>query len=133
MTNPGPLGGGDRPLTGPDTDLFAAGEVPPAAVPPPPAYEPTELLEPAPETELLDPTPEYDSLAEDTVFEIPLTSVAVEPLVVEEIGYLAEPPVRSGPLAAVTSFAAERPAVFLGAALAAGWLVGRILSSSDDD
>ena len=124
MTNPGPLGGDDRPPTGPDTDLFAAGEVPPAAVPAPPAYEPTELLE---------PTPEYDSLAEDTAFEVPLTPVVVEPLVVQETDYLAEPPVRSGPLAAVTSFAADRPAVFVGAALAAGWLVGKVLSSSDDD
>lgn len=125
MTNPGPLGGGDdRPLTGPDADLFAAGEVPPPAVPAAPAYEPTELLE---------PTPTYDSLAEDTVFEIPLTAVVVEPLVVQETDYLAEPPVQSGPLAAVKSFAAGRPAVFIGAALAAGWLVGKVLSSSDDD
>lgn len=124
MTNPGPLGGDDRPRTGPDADLFAAGEVPPAAVPAAAAYEPTELLE---------PTPAYDSLAEETAFEAPLTAaVVVEPLVVEETGYLAEPSVQSGPLAAVKSFAADRPAVFVGAALAAGWLVGKVFFSSAD-
>ena len=39
----------------------------------------------------------------------------------------------AGPLGAVKAFAAQRPAVFLGAALAAGFLIGRLLSSSDDD
>jgi hypothetical protein len=39
----------------------------------------------------------------------------------------------SGPLAQVKAFATNRPAVFLGLALAAGWLVGKILSSSDDE
>ena len=36
-------------------------------------------------------------------------------------------------LAKVKAFADERPAAFLAAALVAGWLVGKLLGSSDDD
>jgi hypothetical protein len=38
-----------------------------------------------------------------------------------------------GPLAAVKAFAAQKPQLFLGAALAVGFLLGRLFSSSDDD
>jgi hypothetical protein len=39
----------------------------------------------------------------------------------------------TGPLGAVKAFAAQRPQVFLGAALAAGFLLGRLLRSSGDE
>lgn len=125
MTNPGPLGG-ERPLDGPDADPLAVGEVPPPAVPAAPAYEPTELN---------DPTPAYDSLAEET------------PLVVEDVDYevaqadtvqtpdyaLAPNPSASGVLSSVKEFAAQKPAAFIAVALFAGWLVGKVFSSSDDE
>jgi hypothetical protein len=127
MTNPAPTGG-DEPIV----DPYAADEVPPPAVPPTPAHDSTELLE---------PTPAYDSLAQETTLTEPVLPPAAEPvlqpatpLVESEydtsVDYDASP---SGPLAQVKAFAAQRPAVFLGVALAAGWLVGKILSSSDDD
>jgi len=126
MTNPGPLGGSERPLDGPDADPLAVGQVPPSAVPTAPAYEPTRLN---------DPTPAYDSLAEET------------PLVVEDVDYevaqpdavqtpdyaLAPNPSPSGVLASVKDFAAQKPAAFIVLALVAGWLVGKVLSSSDDE
>ena len=119
MTNPAPTGG-DEPIV----DPYAVDEVPPPAVPPTPAYDSTELLE---------PTPAFDSLAEETALTEPVLP-PVAPLVEREydtsVDYDATP---SGPLAQVKAFATNRPAVFLGVALAAGWLVGKILSSSDDD
>lgn len=130
MTNPGPLGGNERPLDGPDADLFAVGQVPPPAVPSAPAYEPAELNT---------ATPAYDSLAEETSLD--------QPLVVNDVDYevartdsaqspdyaLAPNPSPAGLLIAVKDFAAQRPAAFIAAALFAGWLVGKIFSSSDDD
>jgi hypothetical protein len=130
MTNPAPMGGDE-----PNVDPYAVDEVPPA-VPPAPAYDSTELLE---------PTPAFDSLAQETALTEPATEPATEPvaepllpppppLVESEydtaVDYAATP---SGPLAQVKAFATERPAVFLGVALATGWLVGKIFSSSDDD
>ncbi len=129
MTNPGPLGG-ERPLDGPDADPLAVGQVPPPAVPDAPAYEPAELNT---------PTPAYDSLAQETSLD--------QPLVVEDVDYevaqtdsaqspdyaLAPNPSASGVLAAVKDFASQRPAAFIAAALFAGWLVGKVFSSSDDD
>ena len=125
MTNPGPLGGNERPLDGPDADPLAVGQVPPA-----PAYDTTELNT---------PTPAYDSLAEETSLD--------QPLVVEDVDYevaqpntattpdyaLAPNPSASGILSAVKEFAGQRPAAFIAAALFAGWLVGKVFSSSDDD
>jgi hypothetical protein len=115
MTNPAPTGGDERNV-----------EPPPA-----PAQDSTELLE---------PTPAYDSLAQEAALTEPVLPPAAEParppapLVESEydtaVDYGGTP---SGPLAQVKAFAAERPAVFLGVALAAGWLVGKLLSSSDDD
>jgi hypothetical protein len=142
MTNPAPMGGND-----PNVDPYAVDEAPPA-VPPTPAYDSTELLE---------STPAFDSLAQETALTEPATEPATgqatepatgpvtepvaapllpppPPLVESEydtaVDYAATP---SGPLAQVKAFATERPAVFLGVALATGWLVGKIFSSSDDD
>jgi hypothetical protein len=110
MTNPAPPGGDERP------DPLAVGEVPPAA----PAYDSTELLE---------PTPAYDALAQETALTAP-----VDTALVPEADYaLAPSPTGTGPLAEVKAFAADKPAAFLGLALAAGWLVGKIFSSSSDD
>src|SRR5215207_1421482 len=112
MTMPGPQGG-DDPL--------AVGEVPPPAMPPAPAYEPSELLEPTPAyDELVAETPTYDALAQE-----PVLSGAFEPA----------PDAGSGPMATVRALAAKNPAAFLGGALALGWLLGKVVSafSSDDD
>lgn len=108
MTNPGPLGGDDRR----PVDLPLVGETPPAAVPPAPAYQPSELL---------DPTPAYDSLAVETGLDTP----TYDALIGETVD--------TGPLATLKTFAAGNPAAFLGAALAAGWLVGKLFFSSSDD
>lgn len=113
MTNPGPQGG-DDPL--------AVGEVPPPAMPPAPAYEPyepSELLAPTPAH--ADPaagTPTYDALAQE-----PALSGAFEPA----------PDSGSGRMTTVRALAAKNPAAFIGGALAVGWLLGTLFSSSDDD
>lgn len=124
MTNPAPLGGDERPPPAPITDPLGVDEVPPPAVPAAPAYESTELL---------DPTPAYDSLAAESAAQ-PLSTPS-EPLIETEYDTAVDVSTPAGPLEQVKAFAADKPAVFLGAALAAGWLVGKLLlsSSSDDD
>ncbi len=161
MSNPGPPGEDERALAGPDAgmglpesgtqhatstdfalpvdgssepDPLTAGTPPPARPTPPayddpaelidpvaPAYdEPTDLLDAIPdveESELVAPTPAYDELAAESGF----TTVD------------SEPAGAAGVLAKVKAFADERPAAFLAAALVAGWLVGKLLGSSDDD
>ena len=112
MTNPAPTGGDEGP------DPFAVDEVPPPATPAAPVYDSTEILE---------ATPAYDSLAQETSLSAP------QDLSPEADYALAPNPGGSGPLVQVKAFAADKPAVFLGVALAAGWLVGKIFSSSDDD
>lgn len=114
MTHPAPTGGDDRP------DPFAVTETPLPATPPAAAYDSTELFE---------PTPAYDSLAQETPLSEPV-DLAFSP----EADYaLAPNPGATGPLAQVKAFATDKPAVFIGLALAAGWLVGKVFSSSDDD
>lgn len=128
MTNPGPPSG--DPLAGPDasmgmpesgthhatsrdlplpgivedTDRFPLGGGRDA----PRAYDPP----------VVEPTPAYDALAEETG------------LVDYDASYQDAAP---GPLGKVTAFAAEKPAAFIAAALVAGWLVGKLFGSSDDD
>lgn len=109
MTKPGPQG--DDPLV--------VGEVPPPAVPPAPMYEPSELLEPVPGyDDLTVETPTYDALVREPGF------VAVDE---------PAPTTSGGPLAAVAAFAGSNPAAFLGGALALGWVLGKLFSSSDDE
>ena len=111
MTNPASPGGDERP---------------------PPAYETTERLE---------PTPAYDALAAEVPLSEPPAggAVSASALAPEADYALAPSPTDAGPLAQVKAFAAEKPAAFLGAALAAGWLLGKITSrgkrrsASDDD
>jgi hypothetical protein len=132
MTNPAPPGGDERPPPAPNLDPLAPAEVPPAAMPPPAGYETTERLE---------PTPAYDALAaEAPLSEPPATGpVGVSDLAPEADYALAPNPTDAGPFGQVKAFAAEKPAAFLGAALAAGWLLGKITSrgrrgsASDDD
>ena len=146
MTNPGPPGNADDPLTRPDTGMglpesgtqhatstdFAplvdgpAGahplSTPPPARPTPPAYdEPGDLLGTVPDdgTELAAATPAYDALAAESGF----APAYPEPAAAGGAG---------GALAKVKAFADERPAAFLAAALVAGWLVGKLFGSSDD-
>lgn len=116
MTHPAPTGGDERP------DPFAVDETPPPATPPAAAYDSTELLE---------PTPAYDSLAQETA--LSTTDTEDKALTPETDYALAPNPGQSGPLGLVKTFATDKPAVFVGLALAAGWLVGKIFSSSDDD
>jgi hypothetical protein len=96
---------------------------------PPPAYETTERRE---------PTPAYDALAAEAPLREPPGGRAAA-LTPEADYALAPNPTDTGPLAQVKAFAAEKPAAFLGAALVAGWLLGKITSrrnrgsASDDD
>ena len=137
MTNPGPPGGDERPPPVPNLDPAPATEVPPAAMPPPampppPAYETTERLE---------PTPAYDALAAEAPLSEPLAPGpgGASDLAPEADYALAPNPTDAGPVAQVKAFAAEKPAAFLGVALAAGWLIGKITSrgkrrsAGDDD
>ena len=109
MTNPASPGGDERP---------------------PPPYETTERFE---------PTPAYDALAAEAPLSEPIgaTMSTPETLTPEADYALAPNPTDAGPLGQVKAFAAKKPAAFLGAALAAGWLLGKITSrgkrrSADD-
>ncbi len=121
MTNPAPPGGDERPPPVPNVDPLPLDEVPP-----PPAYETTERLE---------PTPAYDALAAETPLSEPLAGEpsGASSLAPEADYALAPSPTGAGPLAQVKALAAEKPAAFLGAALAAGWLLGKITSRSKGD
>jgi hypothetical protein len=149
MTNPAQGGGEERPPPVPDPDPLPVDEVPPPAMPPPPEYDTTGRLE---------PTPAYDALAAESPLTDPLgapsTSGAesaaagaaqdaltgplppVEPATTPAAGILtpeadyalAPNPTDAGPLGQVKALAADKPAAFLGAALAAGWLLGKIMS-----
>ena len=139
MTNPAPLGGDESPPPGSSADPLPVDEVPPSAIPPP-AYESSELLE---------PTPAYDSLAAEAPLTDPMGTSAVDPdpltapvppvdpaasTLTPEADYaLAPKPGDAGPLAKVKAFAAEKPAAFIGAALAAGWLIGKLTSRGSDN
>ena len=110
MTNPASQGGDERP--------------------PPTPYEPTERFE---------PTPAYDALAAEAPLTESIGATAGTSALAPEADYaLAPNPTDAGPLGQVKAFAAQKPAAFLGGALAAGWLLGKITSrvkrkSADDD
>jgi hypothetical protein len=109
MTNPASPGGDERP---------------------PPAYGTTDRIEST--------TPAYDALAAEAPLSEPVGGGA-STLTPEADYALAPNPTDAGAFAQVKAFAAEKPAAFLGAALAAGWLLGKITSrgkrqsASDDD
>jgi hypothetical protein len=80
-----------------------------------------------PPAELLEPTPAYDALTAEAPLAEPLGGGASS--LTPDVDYaLAPSPTDAGPLAQVKAFAAETPAAFLGAVLAAGWLLGKITS-----
>lgn len=126
MTYPGPPGEDERPLAGPDTGMGlpesgtqhatstdfdlplnrpADSDTDPLLTTPPPA-------QPTP--------PAYEDPGELVQPVEPTTTVPAN----EGAG---------GLLDKVKAFADQRPAAFLAAALAAGWLVGKLLGSSGDD
>jgi hypothetical protein len=146
MTNPGPPDGADSPPTGPGTRMglpesgtqhatstdfvlpvdepVRPGDplsddlaTPPAARPAAPLYDEVAAETGAADT-VAGPTEDLAAIGD--------TGGAVY----GEVGDAATPD--AGPLGAVKAFAAQRPALFLGAVLAAGFLIGRLLSSSDD-
>ena len=127
MTNPGLPGEDERPLAGPDTGMGlpesgtqdasstdfelmdgpAESATDPLLITPPPAR-------PAP--------PAYDEAAYDQpTYDQP------------DYDGPGDEGGAGGLLEKVKAFAGERPAVFLAAALVAGWFVGKLLGSSDDD
>lgn len=131
MTNPGPPGNADDPLARPDIGMglpesgtqhatstdFALPVDPPASAPDPLTAPTPPAAQPA--------APLYDEVASGAEFEaIGDDGAAV---------YGGDPIGGGGPLDKVKAFAADKPQLFLGAALAVGFLLGRLLSSSDDD
>jgi hypothetical protein len=114
----------------------ALGSTPPPASPTPPAYDdPSELVQeptaydeapglPLPEADdaTIAATPAYDALAQESGLLDPAGTAAA-----------GGTGAGAGALTKVKAFADQRPAAFLGMALAAGWLVGKLFSSSDDD
>lgn len=131
MTNPAPPGGDERP---PPPAYETGGE-------PTPAYDALAAEAPLgtdPPTEPVPPlgtdpltAPLGGGLPDDDPLTAPLPPVALTP----EADYALAPDPMSdgGPLAQVKAFAADKPAVFVGAALAAGWLLGKITSRRSGD
>jgi hypothetical protein len=134
-----------------DVDPLPVDEVPPPAVPPPPAYDTTDRLEPTPaydalaaEAPMVDPLGTSDTGSTATGGSADFTSggsadftsggIGEERALSPEADYaLAPNPTAAGPLGQVKTLAAEKPAIFLGAALAAGWLLGKITSRGSRD
>ena len=102
----GPVGGpASDPLTGDLPDIGAT-STPPPAQPAAPLFD-----------EVASSSEEFEAIGD--------TGAAV---------YGADPAMGGGgPLDKVKAFAAEKPQLFLGAALAVGFLLGRLFSSSGDD
>ena len=135
MTNPGPPGGDERPLTGPETGmgLPESGTQHATSTDALPvdrfaAPDPDPLLSGGVTAESVSSTPPPAQPAAS-----PLYDELVSPTGGEVVGVDEPAASDGGALAKVKAFAAQRPAAFLGATLAAGLLVGRLLSSSDDD
>jgi hypothetical protein len=137
MTNPGPPGGDERPLAGPETGM---------GLPESGTQHATSTDFALPVDRFADPAPDPLSSGGTSTAEVsstpppaqpasPLYDELVTPAVVEvhEVVETDQPTAASGVLAKVKAFAAQRPEAFLGATLVAGLLVGRLLSSSDDD
>jgi hypothetical protein len=147
MSNPGPPGEDERPLAGPgtgmglpesgtqhatspdfdpldrattpqippptDTDVFGATPVEPVA-PTPPSGGSLSSSDPLLDTGGISPS---DTLSTTSAYG-------------SETG---SPSGAGGVLEKVKAFADQRPEAFLAAALVAGWVVGKLLGSSDDD
>lgn len=124
------------------SDGTGPGDPAPPAPPAPPAYDdPADLLRAVPDVDAagglftshaaVSSTPAYDALAEESGLTDPVAPTSTVPLT-DDHGYYSAGGSDGGALAKVKAFADQRPAAFLGAALVAGWLVGKLFSSSDD-
>ena len=146
MSNPAPPGGDERPPPVPNADSLPVDEVPPPAMPPAPAYDTTDRLEPTPaydalaaESPLTDPLGTSDSgsstaRGSSTVGDVAVGGIAAEGALTPDTDYaLAPNPTDAGPLGQVKALAADKPAVFIGGALVAGWLLGKITSRGGGD
>jgi len=121
MTNPPSQGGDERPPPAPFEPVEPLAPVDPAE-----RFEPVERFEPA---EPFEPTPAYDALAAEAPLSEPIGGTGGTSALTPEADYVLAPsPTDAGPLGQVKAFAAQKPAAFLGAALAAGWLIGKITS-----
>jgi hypothetical protein len=133
MTNPAPPGGDERP---PPPAYDTGGE-------PTPAYDalaaeaPLSANPPIESAPPLGTDPLTAPLGGDLPDDDPLTAPLppVQPPLTPEADYALapDPTAGGGPLAQVRAFAAEKPAAFVGAALAAGWLLGKITSRRSGD
>jgi hypothetical protein len=101
----------------------------------PPTVSPTAQPAPAqpagdPRTQQLGADPLVGGRFEDDPLTAPLPPAQPPQELTPEADYAIAPnPTASdGPLAPVKAFAADNPAAFLGAALGAGWLLGKIMS-----
>jgi hypothetical protein len=108
----------DEPVTPPT--------VSPTAQPAPPPAQPAG----DPRTQQLGADPMVGGRFEDDPLTAPLPPAQPPQELTPEADYAIAPnPTASdGPLAPVKAFAADNPAAFLGAALGAGWLLGKIMS-----
>lgn len=139
MTNPGPLGGDERPLAGPETGMGLPGSGTEHATSTEFALPVDRFAEPDPDPLLsgsgmttdLPSTPPA-ARPESPIYD-ELVPTDVEVLGIDEVATLDRPAAEDGVLGKVKAFAAERPQVFLGVTLVAGLLAGRLLSSSDDE
>lgn len=151
MTNPGPPGRDERGLAAsepvvpegdPLADPLAADPLtadvppsPPVASPAPAAFEP--VSDSPVYDEVVSRTDEFATIGSGAdAFSATGTTGADEFSTIGDSGGAVFGDVREpagGPLGAVKAFAAQRPQVFLGVALAVGFLLGRVLSSSDDE
>lgn len=129
MTNPGPPGGDERPLTVSDPvvlepDPLLAGDplTDDLSVTPPPSRPAAPAFGPVSDSPVYD---EVLSTSEDFETIGDTGGGAVFGEVADADG--------GGALDKVKAFAARSPQVFLGVALVAGYLLGRMFSSSDDD
>jgi hypothetical protein len=135
MSNPGPPGEDERPLAGPDTGMGLPESGTQHATS-------TDFDPLAPATTPIDP-PLTTGLSGDE----PAPPVTPSPEIAGTVPSETLPTTSSygtasgsggsssagGALAKVKAFAEQRPEAFLAAALAAGWLAGKLLGSSSDD
>jgi len=142
MTNPGPPGNADDPLARPDTGMglpesgtqhatstdFALPVDEPAAGR---AFDP--LTGDLPGTGGTGATPPAAQPSAPLFDEVASTSEDFQAIGDTGAAVYGDDPVGGGALDQVKAFAAQKPQLFLAAALAVGFVLGRLFRSSDDD
>jgi hypothetical protein len=128
MSNPGPPGDDERELPGPDLGMGMPESGTQHATS-------TDFEVPLnrPADPLTDPLTDLDGpIGTEPVLPAATPAEPVDPTTTVPA---SEPAAEAagGAMAKVKAFADERPGAFLAAALAVGWLVGKLLSSSGDD